>query len=204
MTKIEIKIQLIALAGGSGSGKTTFAKKLRQYLGEHNASILGQDSYYHDQSSKFDKDGGAVNFDHPSALDFELMASHLKSLKEGKSVDVPFYDFPTHQRLKKVEVLNPTPFILVDGTLILSQEILRPLFDQKVFIDVDEKTRFERRLKRDVEERGRTAEGVKDQFFNQVAPMHNAYVLLGRDHADCLVSVFNFDLKIKEIADRYI
>ncbi len=194
-----MNVMIIALAGGSGSGKTTFAKLLKKKLGEDLCSILGQDSYYFDQSSKFDKDGGSVNFDHPSALDFELMAKHLRDLSLNLTINVPIYDFATHKRQINGDVMRPTPFILVDGTLILSQEILRPLFDYKVFIDVNEETRFARRLKRDMEERGRSAEGVKEQFFKQVVPMHDTYVAQSLSFADMVVSTDNFEQKLSEL-----
>src|SRR5262249_18401642 len=155
-------------AGGSGSGKTTLAKKIQKALGSKGCVILGQDSYYIDQSKSFDRDGGAVNFDHPNALEFSLMKTQIELLRLGRNIDVPIYDFATHTRSSEKEIVRNCPYILVDGTLILSQRPLVPLFDEAIFLEVDEDTRFQRRLKRDVEERGRTPQGVRDQFFKQV------------------------------------
>jgi uridine kinase len=168
--------QIIAIAGGSGSGKTTLAKKVLAHFAREGCAILGQDSYYIDQSHRFDRDGGSVNFDHPSALEFTLLAKHIQELKSGRDIEIPIYDFATHKRSAKTQRLKHHPVILVDGTLILSQEILLPLFDESVFLEVDEDTRFQRRLKRDVEQRGRTPEGVRDQFFKQVKLMHDEFV----------------------------
>lgn len=180
--------KIIAVAGGSGSGKTTLAKKLLKALVSEGCVILGQDSYYFDQSKKFDKDGGAVNFDHPNALDFSLMAKHIEILRDGKSVEIPIYDFATHSRSSKRETIKNCPYILVDGTLVLSQTLLLPLFDESIFLEVDEDTRFQRRLKRDVEERGRTPEGVRDQFYKQVKAMHDEFVEPSKHSASLLLS----------------
>jgi len=196
----EIRPLIVAISGGSGSGKTTFAKLLQSALGDHKSSILGQDSYYIDQSQNFDKDGGKVNFDHPSAIDFELMASHLQSLKKGQAVEVPIYDFKEHKRQKETITFNVKPIILVDGILILSSKVLLPHFDYKVFIDTPESLRFERRLKRDVLERGRTPEGVKAQFYNQVKPMHDEFVEPSKKSADVLVSVDDFQKYVNVVA----
>ncbi len=190
---------IIAIAGGSGSGKTTFAKRLLAALGTDNAAMVAQDSYYIDQSHRFDKDGGAVNFDHPSALDFALMAQHLGELRQGLTIQVPIYDFATHKRLQRAEPLAPHRYILVDGILILSQENLRPHFDISVFIDVEEKVRFERRLRRDTTERGRTAEGVREQFYRQVAPMHEEFVAPSAHHAQWRVGMSDFDTRLSEL-----
>lgn len=179
---------VIGIAGGSASGKTTFAKILQSYIGEDRCRILYQDSYYIDQSDRFDKDGGAVNFDSPEAIEFSLMADHLKLLRVGKSVEVPSYDFATHTRQKKTITFKPVPVVLVDGTLILSQEKLRDLFDFKIFIQTGEELRYQRRLSRDMRERGRTAEGVKEQFTNQVKPMHDLHVEPSRHQADKIFS----------------
>ena len=151
---------IVAIAGGSGSGKTTFAKNIRAVLGENKCAIILQDSYYFDQSAKFDGDGGSVNFDHPDAIDFDLMISDLEKLKNGQSVNIPVYEFATHKRLKNEEHMDPHPIILVDGILILTHEKLRAAFDEAYFLDVPEDIRFQRRLKSDVEERGRSPEGV--------------------------------------------
>lgn len=169
-------VQVIAIAGGSGSGKTTFARRLVTALGAERVAILSQDSYYRDQSARFDGDGGAVNFDHPEALDFALLGIHLEALKRGETVQVPIYDFPTHKRKAQTHPLDPRPVVLVDGTLVLSQTHLVGYFDHSVFLDVPENVRFARRLKRDVHERGRGPEGVKRQFERQVAPMHDQFV----------------------------
>jgi uridine kinase len=168
--------KVVAIAGGSGSGKTTFARRLVTALGAESVAILSQDSYYRDQSARFDGDGGSVNFDHPDALDFELLAEHLIALRRGEPVEVPVYDFASHTRSARTERLEPRPVLLVDGTLVLSQERLLPCFDCSVFLDVPEPVRFERRLRRDVQERGREPEGVRRQFDRQVAPMHDRFV----------------------------
>ncbi len=150
--------------------------------------ILGQDSYYIDQSHKFDRDGGAVNFDHPKSLEFTLLGKHLQELKSGKDIYVPIYDFASHKRLTQTEILRHHPVILVDGTLILSQDHLLPLFDESVFLEVDEDTRFQRRLKRDIEERGRTPEGVREQFYKQVKVMHDEFVEPSKTASSILLS----------------
>lgn len=174
---------VIAITGGSGSGKTTFANRVREQLGPEELLVLNQDSYYIDQSHKFDRDGGAVNFDHPSALDLDLMAKHIRQYKEGSPIEVPEYDFATHSRSNETKQIKPTGHLIVDGTLILSHEGLRELVDLAIFLKVPEQTRFSRRLERDVKLRGRTPDGVKAQFAKQVKPMHDEHVEPQQEHA---------------------
>jgi len=189
------KTIIVGAAGGSGSGKTTFCKRLVEFFGTEHVSVLGQDSYYHDQSDKFDHDGGAVNFDHPSSLDFDLLSKHLEMLKKGEPVNVPIYDFATHKRLDKNNVLPPGKIIVVDGILILSQPHVFKHFDYSVYIDCPEDLRFSRRLARDVKERGREEQGVRDQFYKQVKPMHDEFVEPSKENANDIVNIDNFDDK---------
>jgi uridine kinase len=178
---------IIGISGGSGSGKTTFAKRVQSALGAEVCQVLSQDHYYIDQSAKFTGDGESVNFDHPNALDWPLLASHLKQLSEGDPIEVPVYDFATHRRLRETEPFAPSTCVVVDGTLILSQPEIRKYLKKSIFIDTPEKVRFERRLKRDVEERGRTAEGVQKQFLRQVKPMHDEFVEPSKNFADLVL-----------------
>jgi uridine kinase len=183
-----MKPKIIGICGGSGSGKTTLAKLIREKLGDENCAVLYQDSYYIDQSHKFDHDGGSVNFDHPDALEFSLMARHIHELENGKSIEVPYYDFSTHTRRNEVYKMEPKPFIIVDGILIYSQPIVVEAIKTKIYVDTPEPTRFSRRLKRDIEERGREAEGVRNQYLNQVLPMHNKFVEPSKTCADIIVN----------------
>ena len=170
------KTKIVAIAGGSGSGKTFLANAIYQELGEKNSFVLYQDSYYIDQSHKFDHDGGSVNFDHPDSIDFPLLCTHLRDLKDNKSIEVPSYDFATHKRALSTKLQGPKPIVLVDGILILCHPELREIFDEIIFVHAPELIRFERRLERDVRERGRTEEGVRNQFKAQVKPMHDKFV----------------------------
>jgi uridine kinase len=196
------KTIIIGIAGGSGSGKTTFARKLYELLGNENCAIIGQDSYYIDQSSKFDQDGGTVNFDHPNAIDFDLLEEHLIKLKNNSGIEVPIYDFATHKRKDETIKVSPHSIILVDGILILGIEHVRRHFDESVFIDVPEDVRFERRLKRDVEERGRTALGVFNQFHKQVKPMHDEFVAPSMQYATLVVTTQSFVKDLNKFADH--
>ncbi len=188
---------LIGVAGGSGSGKTFFASDLIKRLGPQHTSLVLQDNFYIDQSSKFDFDGGSVNFDHPDSIDFSLLALHLKILKSGQATEIPTYDFTTHKRKKETLLINPAPIILVDGILILHISEVRDLFDETIFFDTAESLRFARRLERDVAERGRTADGVFEQFHRQVKPMHDQFVqpsmkfaqLVVRSEAEYLIAL---------------
>lgn len=181
---------IIGVAGGSGSGKTYFARELQKILGDERCSILYQDNYYIDQSARFDGDGGSVNFDHPSSLDFDLLAQGLRELKKGQSINVPLYDFATHTRKAETIDCHPKKIILVDGILILDSSVVRAALDEAVFFDTPEELRFKRRLDRDVHERGRTAEGVKKQFDLQVKPMHNQFVEPSKIFAQTIVKDF--------------
>lgn len=182
-----MKPYLIGIAGGSGSGKTTFAKDLLAKLPTEHCALIYQDNYYFDQSSRFDHDGGAVNFDHPSALDFDLLAKQLSQLKRGSAVEIPVYDFATHRRLSKVLHQPPKKLILVDGILIFYPESVRALFDERIYFEAPESLRFKRRLERDVRERGRTPEGVEAQFKKQVKPMHDQFVEPTQQFADVII-----------------
>jgi uridine kinase len=179
---------IIGVAGGSGSGKTTFAQGLRRYLGETRCAVLAQDSYYRDLSHLFDRDGGRVNFDHPETLEFPLMAQHLAALKRGEAIEVPIYDFTSHSRRPAVLAFQPRPVVVVDGILLLSQPEILALLDVALFIETQETVRFDRRLSRDVRERGRSPEGVRQQFIKQVKPMHDAYVEPSKTRARQIIS----------------
>lgn len=181
---------IIGVAGGSGSGKTFFARELQKILGDDKCTILYQDNYYIDQSHRFDGDGGSVNFDHPNSLDFALLARGLEDLKAGMSIQVPIYDFATHSRKTETLRCHPKKIILVDGILILDSQLVRDQLDEAVFFDTPEELRFKRRLERDVHERGRTAEGVKKQFELQVKPMHNQFVEPSKNFAQTIVKDF--------------
>jgi len=196
---------IVGVAGGSGSGKTYFVRSLVKALGVKNCSVLLQDNYYFDQSARFDFDGGSVNFDHPSSLDFDLLSLHLADLKLGKVIDVPTYDFKTHSRMKEVIKTSPKKFVIVDGILILSQEKVRMHFHESVFVETSEELRFSRRLKRDVQTRGRTPEGVKAQFLNQVKPMHDQFVEPSKEFANILISENrNFEIQLRDFVSHLI
>lgn len=164
---------IIGIAGGSCSGKSTFAKLLREALGINYCGVLSQDSYYFDQSHHFDTDGGAVNFDHPDSIDFKLMREHLLQLQRGEIIEIPIYDFTYHQRLVVTEKVYPADVILLEGTLILTQPPIVELLSESVFLETPEAIRLQRRLLRDSQERGRTREGILMQFQNHVKPMHD-------------------------------
>lgn len=179
---------IIGIAGGSGSGKTTFARMLQAHLGEGFSGIIHQDSYYRDLHQFFDHDGGAVNFDHPDSVEFELLVRHLRVLKSGQSIEVPRYDFATHRRLYETTPFPFKPVVLVDGILLFTQSDLRHLFDFSFFIETAEDLRFSRRLYRDVRERGRTEDGVREQFAKHVKPMHDTFVEPSKRFADRIIS----------------
>ena len=179
---------IIGISGGSGSGKTTFARLLQTHLGDHFCGMLSQDGYYKDQSQLFDKDGGRVNYDHPDSVEFSLLKTHLNTLKSGEDILVPRYDFSTHRRLVESTYFPCRPVILLDGILILTQSEIREVLDFSFFIDTAEDLRYQRRLHRDVRERGRTPEGVQEQFFSQVKPMHDLFVEPTRELATKVIS----------------
>lgn len=187
-SEIPSSVLTIGVSGGSGSGKTTFARMLQANLGDSFCGILAQDSYYRDMHEYFDHDGGRVNFDHPESIEFELMVQHIKELKSGHDVLMPVYDFATHSRKLEPEVFTCKPIVIVDGILLLTQSELRPMFNFSYFIETGEELRYQRRLKRDVKERGRTPEGVHEQFYKQVKPMHDLFVEPSRRFADRVIS----------------
>lgn len=180
------KTFILGVAGGSGSGKTYFAKSLKDALGDH-ATIVYQDNFYIDQSHRFDHDGGSVNFDHPDSLDLVLLAKCLSELKLGLGTRIPIYDFKTHTRSSEELIIGPSRIIIVDGILIFHPDYLRLQFDEMIFFDTPEELRFQRRLERDVNERGRTPDGVHAQFFKQVKPMHDQFVEPSKEHAHIIV-----------------
>lgn len=179
---------ILGVAGGSGSGKTYFARALVSRLGQHFCEVVCQDNFYIDQSARFDGDGGSVNFDHPDSIDFRLLAKCLKELKTGNETMIPEYDFATHKRKSSQTRIPPKPVILVDGILIFHDPSVREIFDDLVFFDTPEQIRYQRRLERDVKERGRTPEGVQRQFELQVKPMHDLFVEPSKTHARRVVN----------------
>jgi uridine kinase len=182
-----MKPVIVGITGGSGSGKTTFADRLSRTLGQDDVLIIQHDSYYRTISKSEDKDAESVNYDHPDSLETDLLIDHLKALIENRPVLQPVYDFKNHCRLNKTFELVPRKIIILEGILILSDNRLRDLLDYIIFIVTDESERLRRRMKRDIAERGRSAESIEKQFSTTVMPMHRKYVDPFRRFADIIV-----------------
>ena len=189
-----MSVAVIGISGGSGSGKTTLANKIQEYLGEEQCNVLLQDHYYVDQSHLFDYDGGAVNFDHPNAIDFEVLVNDIVKLKNRLQVSHPLYDFDLHKRKPERRTLLPRPYLIVDGILIFTNPDLFKSFDKTIFIDTPESLRKERRLERDVKERGRNKTSVLNQYNNHVKPMYDQFVSPTKEIAGLVVKS-DYDLK---------
>ena len=172
---------ILGVAGGSCSGKTTLVEHLAERIGPARCAVLRQDDYYRSQPGA---DPTKVNFDHPDAIDFDLLAEHLDALRDGRAVPVPVYDFTTHARLDETVTLQPKPLLMVEGTLLLAVDALVPRFDHSVFVECPSDVRLARRLERDVRERGRSTASVHAQFENHVEPMQSAFVDPSRAAAD--------------------
>ncbi|MCG8637255.1 MAG: uridine kinase [Desulfobacterales bacterium] len=191
----------IGICGGTGSGKTFLAGSLVRALGKDKAVCLSQDAYYRDLSHISADERGKINFDHPDALDTGLMVAHLKALGRGETIRMPVYDFNTHTRVGDQKVVIPRRFIFIEGILILSVEAVAACLDYTLFLDVPPDVRFIRRLKRDMAERGRTAEAVADQYLDQVRPMHERFVKPRRQSADFVIPG-TYD--IRDVLDRIL
>ena len=177
---------LVGIAGGTGSGKTTLAKKLSLHF-DTEAVLISQDCYYKDLSHLPVEERSLVNFDHPDSLDFELMLDHLQELKRGNPIVIPSYDFSSHTRVDQNEIVNPAPLILVEGILLLAVPEVKDVFDLRIFIDTDDDIRILRRLERDLLERDRDFNSVKTQYLSTVKPMHNQFVEPSKNQADVVV-----------------
>ena len=181
------KTVIIGIAGGSGSGKTTFAEQLRQKL-EPQAVVLAHDDYYKHLPDMTAQQAISYDFDCPEALDTHLLIGHLRALKDGESVEVPSYDFTTYARTEAARRVEPAPFVIVEGLLILCDPELRSLFDLTVYLDVDADVRALRRIRRDCEERGADLERAINMYFNAAKPAHLKYVEPYKDEADIVIS----------------
>ena len=184
---------VVGVAGGTGSGKTTVAAEILRRAGTDHISIMQTDAYYKDLSDLPMAQRAMQNFDHPDALDNELLIAHLKELKAGRPVEVPVYDFTTHARTTRTLRVEPHRVILLEGILIFSDPALRQLMDVRIYVDTDADIRFIRRLQRDIAERGRTMESVIHQYLATVRPMHQEYVEPSKRHASVIIPEGGFN-----------
>jgi uridine kinase len=181
------------VAGGTGSGKTTVATEIVRRVGPERIVIVNQDRYYHDLGHIKGDERSHHNFDHPDAIEEQLLIEHVSLLKAGKPAPLPVYDFGRHVRLSATERADPQPVILLEGILVLAIPDLRDLLDVKIFVDTDADLRFIRRLRRDMAERGRTVEGVVDQYLATVRPMHLEFVESSKRWADVIIPEGGFN-----------
>lgn len=199
---------MIGIAGGTGSGKSTLTEKLKKTFGD-DITVISYDNYYRSQNQLSMEERKKTNYDHPKALETELLVEHLAALKRGETIEAPVYDFTQHTRSRETITLTPTKIILVEGILVLADKRIRELLDIKIYVDADADERILRRVARDVKERGRTLEDVTAQYLETVKPMHYIYVAPSRRDADLVVNSGRnpvvFDLlvcKIREYLKR--
>jgi uridine kinase len=178
---------IIGIAGGSGSGKTTVAHKLSTAIPQGRCATIEHDAYYRNQDHLTPAERDLTNYDHPDALESALLAAHLRLLRDGVSVDIPVYDFATDTRASTTRHIAPAPVIIVEGILVFADEALRELMDIKIFVDTDADIRLMRRIRRDLEHRGRTFASVREQYHRTVRPMHLQFVEPSKRHADLIV-----------------
>jgi len=178
---------LIGIAGGSGSGKTLVAKRIFDELGSDKVIIIQQDSYYKDLSHLTLEERNKQNFDHPDAFDNELLLLHLKKLLSGNHVDQPIYDFTIHSRKKETNRIGDHVIIVLEGILILHDPNLRKIMDIKIYVDTDDDIRLIRRIRRDINERGRSLESILEQYENSVRPMQLQFIEPTKRYADIII-----------------
>ncbi len=178
---------VIGVAGGSGSGKTTVSRAIVAAVGETNVALLPHDLYYRDYSHLPLDERRKINYDHPSALETDLLAAHVRALQAGATIERPRYDYANYTRLEQSERIESRPVILVEGILIFADPALRDLFAIKVFVDTDADLRFIRRLQRDLRERGRDPEQVIEQYLKTVRPMYLDFVEPSKRYADVII-----------------
>ncbi len=178
---------LVGIAGGTGSGKTTVARKIAAALPSDRVVTIEHDAYYREHPDLPLEGRAPINFDHPDALETELLVEHLAELKQGRAVDVPLYDFKTDRRKPESRRVTPSPIVIVEGILVFVDERLRALLDMKIFVDTDADIRVFRRIRRDMEQRGRTFESIREQYYRTVRPMHLQFVEPSKRWADLII-----------------
>jgi uridine kinase len=178
---------VIGVAGGSGSGKTTVSTRIRDIVGRSHITYIQHDHYYRDRPDLSLEERSKVNYDHPESLETPLMVEHLRQLRAGQPVDAPLYNFATHRRMEETQRMEPARVILVEGILIFAEPALREQMDMRIFVDTDADLRFIRRLKRDINERGRSLDSVIQQYLETVRPMHLEFVEPSKRYADIIV-----------------
>jgi uridine kinase len=178
---------IIGIAGGTGSGKTTVVQQIMNQLPETEVGIISQDSYYKQNVGMSYEERSNINFDHPRAIDFELLVQHLKDLKAEKTIEQPVYSFVTHNRTDDTIITHPRKVMIVEGILILANPELRDMFDIKVYVHADSDERLIRRLKRDIAERGRDMEEVLNRYQTTLKPMHQQFIEPTKAFADIII-----------------
>lgn len=178
---------IIGIAGGTGSGKTTVVNQIIKELPEDEVCVISQDSYYRNTDHLSYQDREKINFDHPRAIDFDLMVKHLKQLKKGKTIEQPVYSFVTHNRTKDTIKTHPKKVLIVEGILIFNSRELRDLFDIKIFVHADTDERLIRRVRRDISERGRDIDEVLNRYQDTLKPMHEQFIEPTKNFADIII-----------------
>ncbi|MFO3666096.1 uridine kinase [Anaerococcus sp. ENR0831] len=196
-------IKIIAVAGGSASGKSSIVRHIDEYF-KDDLIVIGHDNYYKAHDDISFEDRAKLNYDYPGAFDNDLFYEHLLKLQKGQSIEMPTYDYTIHTRSDKTITINPTKIILIEGILVLENKKIRNITDTKVFIDADSDVRLQRRILRDTKERGRSLDSVLEQFIKQVKPMHEKYVEPTKKYADIIIPRGAKNTKGIEILLRHI
>ena len=197
------KVKIIAVAGGSASGKSSIVKYVDD-LFKDELIVIGHDNYYKAHDDISFEQRAKLNYDYPGAFDNELFYEDLLRLQDGKSINMPTYDYTIHTRSSKSIVINPTKIILIEGILVLEDKRIRDITDTKVFIDADSDVRLQRRILRDSKERGRSLDSVLEQYIKQVKPMHEKYVEPTKKYADIIIPRGAKNIKGIEILTKHI
>ncbi len=185
---------IIGICGGTGSGKTTVANRILESVSAQDVAFIQQDSYYRNLKDMPLDYRHQVNFDHPAALDNDLLVNHIRRLKAGEPVELPVYDFKTHTRLNETIAIEPKPIVILEGILIFADARILEQIDIKIFVETPDDLRFIRRLRRDIDERGRTLESVIEQYLATVRPMHMQFVEPSKRYADVIIPEGGYNL----------
>ncbi len=195
---------IIGIAGGTGSGKTTVVRQIMDELKNEEVDVISQDSYYQDTTNLPFEERVKINFDHPKSIDFELLVDHLKELKAGKSIDEPIYSFMEHNRTSETRTIHPRKVIIVEGILILTHPEVRDMFDIKIYVHADSDERLIRRLKRDINERGRDLDEVLWRYQTTLKPMHQQFIEPTKEFADIIIPTNRFNTVAVDIVQTII